>query len=493
MAEQSRGSGLAFDLASVLDNARDAIGVDDSDGNVVYANRAFRRLFRLAPEEHLGRLEDYVVPEWRPRLEKAHALRMSGHPVVDVYEFEARRRDGSTFWAEVSVMPLGDEGANMGTQAIIRDVTARRTQRGLMHAHRMRAVGRLAAGVAHEFNNILGAVVGSSEAMLDELDAESLDGARMRQLVLEVLGRCASGRGVVGELLTFSRAEVGEGEAICPDDRLSAMATWLSRLLGESVALDLSLSAPEAWIALDPRHLEQMVLNLAINARDAMGPSGRVTIGTRLREPATLELTIADDGPGIDPDIAPHVFEPFFTTKAQGDGTGLGLASVYAIVEAVGGSIELTSTREGAPGTRVRIALPTSDPPAAPAFEAPVSGEPRLSAHVLVVDDEPLIRGAVAAALERTGCRVTLADGPARARLRFSERHPDLLLTDISMPGGTGPSLAKEFRERAPGLRVLFMSGYLDADAQGVCRDQTVLLKPFTRDQLIEAVSSALA
>lgn len=494
MSEQPPPGELGFDLASVLDNARDAIGVDDPDGNVVYANRAFRRLFRLSPDEALGRLDDYVVPAWRPRLQKAHEMRMSGQPVADVYEFEARRRDGTTFWGEVSVVPLGEEGAaTLGTQAIIRDVTARRNQRGLMHAQRMRAVGRLAAGVAHEFNNILGAVVGSSEAILDELDGEQLDSTRTRGLVGEVMARCAAGRGVVRELLTFSRAEAGHAEVIPVDQRLSAMASWLSRLLGESVGLSVNLDAPEVWVELDPRLLEQVVLNLALNARDAMGGSGTVRIETRIRDPNSVELAVVDNGPGIDPDIAPHVFEPFFTTKEQGDGTGLGLASVYAIVEAAGGQVELISTREGHPGTRVRIVLPTCGPPAANADCGPQWVVSSLSGNILVVDDEPLIRDAVATALQRNGCRVTLADGPSAARARLAEDRYDLVLSDISMPGGTGPELAREFLRSVPGLRVLFMSGYLDAGVQGVAPEHKVLLKPFTRDQLLQAVGEVLA
>lgn len=769
--ERSLPEGL--DLQSVIEHATDAIGFDDAEGRVVYANRAFRRLFGIDDDADLGHLADYAADGWTQDLARRHDERAQGRGASS-YPYLARRRDGTRFWAEVSVVPVVVEGRFAGTQAVIRDVTEqrereaalqaenqalataidalplavsvldrsgrvqqwndaaaqgfgfsrqdvlgrpyplapgeqraehqallarvlregnveglesvrrrrdgsdvavavwaaamdrgvgadqdgrvlevlvdiskqrraqqdyrqlferafdaivvfepeservldvnaracelygrtreefvgmnlqtitldvargrlvldrirregtlhnyetvqrhkdghelliesnaslveyqgrpavlsinrdlterRRLQEQLTHMQRMKAVGQLAAGVAHEFNNVLAAILGTAESMLDSVDEPDV-----RERLQQMIARAETGSRLTRQLLTFSRGGNEERTPIDLDQHLRGMTKWLARLLGKDIELVLETRAPGLVVVMDPTQLEQVVLNLSVNARDAMPEGGTLRVRTRelrLRVPrqavtGTIEpgtyalLEFRDSGPGVPPEAQARLFEPFFSTKDRGKGTGLGLATVYTIVDGVGGAIDLRNRVAGGlaatpgtsatpdSGTRARRGPEAlDDGPGAcftlilPALERePVSVEPVLPERpvgghetILVVDDEPTILVALGQMLRAMGYRVLTAPDGVRARRVFEDARGavDLLLTDVSMPGGSGVDLAKDLLERSPSLRVLVMSGHLDAASSEALPRTGFIDKPFTRSAISRRIREIL-
>lgn len=782
--ERSIPEGL--DLQSVIEHATDAIGFDDAEGRIVYANRAFRRLFGIDDDAELGHLADYAAEGWTQDLARRHDERAHGRGPSS-YPYLARRRDGTRFWAEVSVVPVVVEGRFAGTQAVIRDVTEqrereaalqaenqalataidslplavsvldrngrvqqwndaatqgfgfsrqevlgrpyplapgelwpehqqllarvlreggvegieairrrrdgtdvavavwaaamdgvgcavgggavghdgrvlevlvdiskqrraqedyrqlferafdaivvfepeservldvnaracelygrtreefvglnlqtitldvargrvvldrirregtlhnyetvqrhkdgrelliesnaslveyqgrpavlsinrdlterRRLQEQLTHMQRMKAVGQLAAGVAHEFNNVLAAILGTAESMLDSVDEPDV-----RERLQQMIARAETGSRLTRQLLTFSRGGNEERTPIDLDQHIRGMTKWLARLLGKDVELVLETRAPGMVVVMDPTQLEQVVLNLCVNARDAMPEGGTLRVRTReLRvdaprqavtgtiEPGTYAaLEFRDSGPGVPPEVQARLFEPFFSTKDRGKGTGLGLATVYTIVDGVGGAIDLRNQRVGGlaveptsaatpgpiaapgPGARVRRRPEElDDGPGAcftiilPALEReavsvdPVLPERPVGGHetILLVDDEPTILVALAQMLRAMGYRVLTAPDGVRARRVFEDARGavDLLLTDVSMPGGSGVDLAKDLLERSPTLRALVMSGYLDAASSEALPRTGFIDKPFTRTSISRRIREILA
>jgi len=753
-----------LDLQSVIEHATDAIGFDDADGRIVYANRAFRRLFGIDDDEELGHLADYAAEGWGRDLVERHDARARGRGPSS-YPYLAQRRDGSRFWAEVSVVPIVKDGCFVGTQAVIRDVTVqhereaalqaenhalvtaidsiplavsvldrngrvqqwndaaaqgfgftreevlgrpyplapgelwiehqellarvlhlggvegleavrrrrdgtdvavavwatamdrseardgrvlevlvdiskqrraqqdyrqlferafdaivvfepeservldvnaracelygrpreefvgmnlqsitldvargrvvldrirrdgtlhnyetvqrhkdghelliesnaslveyqgrpavlsinrdlterRRLQQQLTHMQRMKAVGQLAAGVAHEFNNVLAAILGTAESMLDAVDESDV-----RERLQQMIARAETGSRLTRQLLTFSRGGNEERTPVELDQHIRGMTKWLARLLGKDVELVLETRAPGMVVVMDPTQLEQIVLNLSVNARDAMPEGGTLRVRTReLRvasprqavtgtiEPglyATIEFR--DTGPGVPPEVQDRLFEPFFSTKERGKGTGLGLATVYTIVDGVGGAIDLRnhpergerghrgSSREPSRATSLDDEAGACFTIVLPALERePVSVEPVLPERpvgghetILVVDDEPTILVALGQMLRVMGYRVLTAPDSVRARRVFEDARGavDLLLTDVSMPGGSGVELAKDLLERAPTLRVLVMSGYLDAASSEALPRTGFIDKPFTRTSISRRIREIL-
>jgi two-component system cell cycle sensor histidine kinase/response regulator CckA len=754
--ERSLPEGL--DLQSVIEHATDAIAFDDADGRIVYANRAFRRLFGIDDDAELGHLEDYAAEGWGQDLVERHDARVRGRGPSS-YPYLAQRRDGSRFWAEVSVVPVVEDGRFVGTQTVIRDVTVqhereaalqaenhalataidsiplavsvldrngrvqqwndaaaqgfgfsreevlgrpyplapgelwvehqellarvlhlggvegleavrrrrdgtevsvaiwatamdgadarhgrvlevlvdiskqrraqedyrqlferafdaivvfepeservldvnaracelygrareefvgmslqsitldvargrivldrilrdgtlhnyetvqrhkdghelliesnasmveyqgrpavlsinrdlserRRLLQQLTHMQRMKAVGQLAAGVAHEFNNVLAAILGTAESMLDSVDEPDV-----RERLQQMIARAETGSRLTRQLLTFSRGGNEERTPIDLDQHIRGMTKWLARLLGKDVELVLETRAPGMVVVMDPTQLEQIVLNLSVNARDAMPEGGTLRVRTReLRvstpreavtgsiEPGTyVTLEFRDSGCGVPPEVQDRLFEPFFSTKERGKGTGLGLATVYTIVDGVGGAIDLRNHAK-------RVAPRRSSRPASlddgsgasftiilPALEResvdvePVLPERPVGGHetILVVDDEPTILVALGQMLRAIGYRVLKAPDGVRARRVFDDARGavDLLLTDVSMPGGSGVDLAKDLLERSPTLRVLVMSGHLDAASSEALPRTGFIDKPFTRTAISRRIREIL-
>ena len=378
----------------------------------------------------------------------------------------------------------------------------RRGQEDLQHAHKMEALGRLAGGIAHDFNNLLTTIGGNASFVLELLPPEDAK----REPLDDILAACDRAARFTRQLLAFSRKQVLQPEPLDFGTVVGDMQQMLARLLGPEYQLELDIPPALPRIASDRGQLEQVVLNLVVNARDAMPGGGPISVRARLaaaddaeaiaRMPSPPErcvvLEVADKGIGIPEEIREKIFEPFFTTKDQGKGTGLGLAMVYGFVRQSGGHIDLVSGKDQ--GTAFRIYLPSvvaDAPTAAPAVAVqPAEGRPLT---VLVVDDEAGVRQLVSTMLRRSGYRVVEAhDGHDAERVAGAhDGDIDVLLTDIVMPGVRGPELARRLRVARPSLRVVYMSGFRDAEplADVERGDAVFLEKPFVRAALLGAIN----
>jgi len=382
-----------------------------------------------------------------------------------------------------------------------------RTEEQLRHAQKMEAIGRLAGGVAHDFNNLLSVVLGYCEMMLQQLHAQD----PMRDDVAEVHRAGLRAADLTRQLLAFSRQQVLQPRILDLDQALAGMQRLLARLLGEDIELAIRAGPGLKRVKADPGQVEQVVMNLAVNARDAMPRGGKLTIETSHVEldevyaaahvgaspgPHVM-LAVSDTGHGMDAATMSRIFEPFFTTKEKGKGTGLGLSTVYGIVKQSGGSIWVYS--EPGRGATFKVYLPaTNDVVSARAPDALAAAEYRGSETILLVEDEDQVRTLAADILQRQGYRVLPARGPLEALARAAE-HPgaiDLLLTDVVMPELGGRELAERIAKTHPDARVLFMSGYTD-DAvvrHGVLEGGVAFLqKPLTPEPLARRVREALA
>jgi len=447
--------------------------------------------------------EIYVDAADRAMLRQAY--RTTGH--VDNAEVRWRRRDGTVIIARLSGRAVADDqGRNAGVEMIAEDVTERRAlEDQLRQAQKMEAIGRLAGGVAHDFNNLLTAIIGYSDLVREQIASETT-----RRDLDEVRAAAMRAAELTRQLLAFSRKQVLTPAVLDLNLRVGGLQAMLQRLIGEHVKLQTSLSADLWRVKGDAGQVEQVIVNLAVNARDAMPHGGRLTIGThnqdvdaalarRLGAMPTgryVVLTVTDTGSGMDAETKKHLFEPFFTTKDRGKGTGLGLASVYGIVKQSDGFIFVDS--EPGQGTTFTIYLPQVEQAAEPEpeHEAP---PPPAKGHetVLLVEDEEAVRRLATQALQRQGYRVlAAADGDeALEHFRHADGPIELLLCDIVMPGMSGPDLAIRLLNECPELKVLFMSGYTDdllVPYKGRFPDAPLLQKPFSPMELTTRVRNVL-
>ncbi|WP_439599126.1 PAS domain S-box protein [Falsiroseomonas sp.] len=492
--------------AALLDQARDAILVRGIDHRIQYWNRSAERLYGWSAEEAVGRsaldlLYNDPVPFLRAT---AHVLahgEWSG-------QIEQRRKDGSRLVADGAWTLVRDaEGRPRAILAVNTNITERLDlEQKLRQSQRLEAIGQLTGGVAHDFNNLLTVILGNSEML-----AESLEHAPdLRQMAEMNMAAAERGAALTSRLLAFSRRQALDPKVIDVNQLLAGLHQMLQRTLGEHVEVEIAPAA-ELWPALiDPPQLENAVLNLCINARDAMPEGGRLMIETAnvhldaAYAEAEGEVTpgeyvlvaVSDTGTGMTPEVVARAFEPFFTTKEVGQGSGLGLSMVFGFMKQSGGHVKIYS--EPGHGTAVKVYVPragTSQPRAASGAEGevPRGGTEKL----LVVEDDPLVRDHVAAQLRELGYRVVMA-GHAAAALDALWLHDDfdLLFTDVVMPGGmNGPALAQEAQRIRPGLRVLFTSGYTENGIVHHGRlDPGVQLlnKPYRRRDLAEKVRQAL-
>lgn len=352
---------------------------------------------------------------------------------------------------------------------------------------RLESIGRLAGGVAHDFNNYLTAILGSNELALNDLPPESPVRESL-EVALQAARRAAE---VTRRLLTFARREPGEPAVIEPCKLVEDLARMLPSLLGEDIELHLDLDRDAGCVRIDPTQLEQVLINLIVNARDAMPVGGSLYLRVRRYEAgAAVEIEVEDSGIGMDEEIRAHAFEPFVTSKAEGHGTGLGLATCYGIVRGAGGEIEIESALGR--GTRVLVRLPRTEGRAEKTSAVQAgSGVCLPGALVLLAEDQPLVRAVIEETLRGAGHTVLSApDGEAALRLaRGQERRIDLLVTDIVMPRMSGRELAAALRREHPSLAVLFLSGYTD---QPPGAGDPLLAKPFTAERLLAAVQRLL-
>ena len=379
---------------------------------------------------------------------------------------------------------------------------ARRSESRLAESGRLETVGRLAGGVAHDFNNLLTAILGAAGAVR----AAGLPDAAAAELGL-IEDAARRGAALVRQLLAFARQQQMQPRALPLNEAVVAIAPLLERLLGQGIRLDLALETPGRWVRADPTQLDQVILNLAVNARDAMPRGGTLRIATGHRvvlrpggEGALppgrwVVLEVGDTGAGISPDVLPRLFEPFFTTRLDQGGTGLGLATVQGIVAQSGGHITVES-RIGQ-GTVFRIHLPRQAAGAVPDAEgaAPAGGGPVPGGPILLVEDEVPLRSLGTKLLERAGHAVLAAES-AEAALALVEGGavPSLLVSDVAMPGADGMTLARRLRQRWPALPVLLLSGYAEAmlDRDLAAEGFRYLAKPFGPADLLEQVAEAL-
>ena len=404
-------------------------------------------------------------------------------------------------------------GEILRVAGVSEDVTDRReaeTERRhleseLQLSRRMESVGRLAGGIAHDFNNLLSVILNYGEVMRRRLP----EGDPLRDEVQEIQAAAERGVALTRQLLLFSRRDTEHPDTVDVNTLIGEMQRLLARTLGEDVKLEIQLDPALERVHIDYSHLEQVVLNLAVNARDAMPEGGTLTVETSMADvragrgsAAGLKpgryvcLRVADSGTGMSPEVAARAFEPFFTTKEVGAGSGMGLAMAYGVVRRAGGHLRLDS-RPGR-GTAVEILLPATEDRAAPRPPANLETGPQGAGELLLLaEDEPALRSLMARMLTENGYRVLEAPGPGEALL-LHEREPghvDLLVTDVIMPLMSGPELARRLVDRQPDLGVLFMSGYAESLLSargGLDPDVPVLAKPFREAELLRRVRETL-
>ena len=363
-----------------------------------------------------------------------------------------------------------------------------RLEAELRQAQKLEAVGRLASGIAHDFNNVLTAISGNAHLVRADLAT----GSASVDDVDEVLAAANRARDLVSQLLAFSRRRPAEPRPVAVDVALDALTPMLRRLVPAHVEIDAQLAAPSVAVRIDPIELDQIVLNLVVNAVDAMPDGGRLAISTapigdRVR------LTVRDTGLGMDEATRSHIFEPFFTTKPIGQGTGLGLSTVFGITQRAGGTI----TVETAPGrgTSFAIDLTVVEPAADGEPDAEPAGQAVRTARILLVEDDPAVRDLADRVLSRAGHRVVSTAKPSDALDTLASDSVDLLLTEVVMPGLSGGALAARARALRPELRVLFVSGHTghaESEALEVGPGDGFLRKPFTPPELVDAVHRML-
>ena len=472
---------------------------DPATGEVLAANDAALRQYGYTAEEIIGaRVNALVHPDDLPRL--LAAIPRFSTNVDGAVPFRHLRKDGSVIEVEVAGHHL-EYGGRPARLVMAIDVTQRRQlEEQLRQAQKMEAIGRLAGGIAHDFNNMLTAISGYSQLLLDSFD----DDDPRREDVEHVHAAAARATALTDQLLGFSRRGMLEPSVLDLNALIRDLCPMLQRLIGEHVAIVVTLEAAAPWVMADRSQLEQVVVDLALNARDAMPDGGTLKLETSdleapapwargLSADAFVVLTVSDDGIGIAGEARERVFEPFFTTKKPGQGTGLGLATVYSTIRAAGGRIRLSS--EPGHGTTIRILLPVNVP-ASTAAPTPVRPSVPItgSGRVLIVEDEAAVRDLVARVLDRAGYEVLAAeDGPAALRIVDSDPSPiDLVLSDVVMPGMSGIELVRELGVRRPDLRVLLMSGYTEESVLQPEGRIELLPKPFTDEELLARVREGL-
>jgi two-component system cell cycle sensor histidine kinase/response regulator CckA len=506
-AETLRAAEVRF--ARFFNSAPMAIATVDKDGCVVRSNAPFARLFPAAAK---GRpMLDVVADKDRGALTQAFEAARAGKGAIapaDVSLAGEATRSGRFYVSAAE--ETGDEEAAIVFAVETTEQRALETQ--FAQSQKMNAVGQLAGGIAHDFNNVLTAIIGFSDLLL----ANHRPTDPSFQDIMNIKQNANRAAGLVRQLLAFSRRQTLRPQVLNLGDTLSELSILLGRLLGERIKLDVRHGRDLWFVKADLNQLEQVVVNLAVNARDAMPDGGTLSIRTRNVMPADVEaqfshaampaadyvlLEVADSGTGIPQEIIDKIFEPFFSTKEVGKGTGLGLSTVYGIVKQTGGFVFVES--EMGKGATFRIFLPRHVPTEAelPAkADVKAGASPDLTGHgtILLVEDEEAVRAFAARALTSRGYRVLEAGTGAQA-LELMAQHRDevaLVVSDVVMPEMDGPSLLKELRKTAPHLRVVFMSGYAEeAFRKNLDENETFafLPKPFSLKQLAQTVKDNLA
>jgi PAS domain S-box-containing protein len=490
----------------LFENATDLIATVDLDTRLTAVNAAFVRALGYSREELIGRsLHDFVPPEWHDELKQASAGKIVDAGSSTVYEHELIARDGRLIQVEVASRAILVDGVSVGIEAICRDISERKQlEEQLRQSQRLEAIGRLAGGIAHDFNNLLTVIAGYSEDLLDRHDPGS------ETELKEIAAAAERATILTRQLLAFSRRQLLQPRVIDLNAVVEGLMPMLKRLIGEDVDLVATLDPTLAHVLADPNQLEQVLLNLVINARDAMPLGGKLTIETgnadldgnyvadhaEARLGAHATLAVSDNGVGMDSDTLARIFEPFFTTKATGVGTGLGLSTVYGIVKQSGGNVWAYSEPDA--GSTFKVYLPAASEPLSAGLEKRLDSTLATGTEtVFVVEDEDAVRELTVGMLRKRGYTVFSTGSPEEALRLVAEGHEpvDLLLTDLVMPGMNGRELAERLTSLVPDLRTLYMSGYADEAVirNGVLEAGTAYLeKPFSAADLATKVRETL-
>ena len=492
-------------LAAVLESVPDAVFSVRPDGTVSSWNHGAERIYGVPAETMIGRnIFGIIRVAHLPRFRAVHEAVLAGH-VVPPFDVELTRSDGTAIQTSVGAAPIRDaDGRVIAATVIARDITEERRlfaqreelEAQLLQAQKMEAVGRLAGGVAHDFNNLLTAIAGFGGLVASELRGRQLEDQ------LQVLRAAERAGDLTRRLLAFARRAPADPRSVAVDAVLEDAFRMVRRLVPERLELELDLGAG-GHVMADPVEIEQVVINLVLNAVDATPDAGLIRLSTEMVDldaaftdqhlgsatgPHVL-LTVSDTGVGMDEAIRDRIFEPFFTTKDRGEGTGLGLATVYAIVRRSGGTVWVDS--DPSAGTTFRVYLPETE---APEEAPPVVGEAIASGtgSILLIEDEEAVRALAERILAQAGYRVFPAADPAAALAILPEAHPDVVVTDVIMPGMSGPDFVASLPTDLP---VVFMSGYTGGDPADLRLDLPTRLlvpKPFEPATLARAVRIVL-
>jgi two-component system cell cycle sensor histidine kinase/response regulator CckA len=489
-------------LGKIFDGMFDGVWLVGADGRTTYVNGAMAELLGSTPDQMRGRrVTDFLDQESWPVVEDFLARQQTSSG--DRIELRLRRTDGSDLFGLVAGSPIvTQDGAFAGTVLNFSDVTRKRlVDAQIAQSQRLEAIGEFAGAISHDFNNLLTAIRGFAELVRSGLPPDDVHRADLEQVIVSA----DRASGITRKLLAFTRRQVLEPVVLDPAQVIADLIPMLRPMLGADIDIVMHVQPGHAFVRVDPVQLEQVLVNLAVNARDAMPNGGTLTIelddidvpavnlpSLDLPRGAYVRILIHDTGIGMDEPTMERIFDPFFTTKKADKGTGLGLATVYGIVAQSGGQISAASVV--GEGSTFSMFLPQAAIPAM-ASPGPSVGEAerRGAGVVLLVEDEPAVREFARRALEQAGYTV-LSTGGGEEAIRESERWPgwiDVILTDVVMPGMHGPAVVERVRTQRPGISVLFTSGYAeDAVAQGgeLGTYGAFLPKPFTADSLIRAI-----
>ena len=521
-------------FVGLLEAAPDAIVAVDAAGRIALVNAQAERLFGYSRQELVGEAVELLVPEAardvHPARRSSYFARPTHRPMGAGMQLVGRRKDGSEFPAEISLSALETEEGLL-VSAAVRDVSERieaqsererlearaereRLESQLHQSQRLESLGQLAGGVAHDFNNVLGAIMNYASFVGEEIAAAAATGltrdwATVERDVLQIQRAAERGAQLTHQLLAFARREVVRPQVLVLNDVVGDVEQLLRRSIGEHVELVTSLAPDLSPVLADRGQMEQVLVNLAVNARDAMPSGGTLTIetenvlldeGSAAKVPGSragghVRLQMSDTGVGMDAGVLSRAFEPFFTTKPKGQGSGLGLATVYGIITQAGGVADIRS--EPGRGMTFTALLPATEEPGRVPEQAGQKRETGGGETVLVVEDEEGVRDVTERILSHNGYAVlTAPNGPAAIDLvRDHYGWIDLLLTDVVMPQMLGKELAERVRELRPGIRVVFMSGYAEpvlGSQRTLEEGLTLVEKPFSAATLLAQVKEAL-